>query len=165
MEGELARRVRIRTRMLRLRWRVGLVERELMLMGRQLSGSIPLHPPLRSRIAGDPTVCAICGYFSCCRAPIVPTDSIGTSTIPNHIPETSRPDESIEPSAAADESKLDWKTSTVGLLRGVRNSAGAFGPLKSVAGSLYSILENCEVCQPPAHLIRDAHVILANGGE
>jgi len=31
------------------------------------------------------------------------------------------------------------------LLRGVRDSADAFGPLKSVAGGLCFILENCEV--------------------
>jgi len=31
------------------------------------------------------------------------------------------------------------------LLRGVRDSADAFPPLKSVAGGLYFILENCEV--------------------
>ena len=31
------------------------------------------------------------------------------------------------------------------LLRGVRDAADAFGPLKSVAGGLCFILENCEV--------------------
>ena len=31
------------------------------------------------------------------------------------------------------------------LLRGVRDTADAFGPLKSVAGGLCFILENCEV--------------------
>ena len=34
------------------------------------------------------------------------------------------------------------------LLRGVRDSADAFGPLKSVAGALCFILENCEVGLP-----------------
>jgi len=51
--------------------------------------------------------------------------------------------------ASAEEHKSHWK-STVSvsaklLLRGVRDSADAFGPLKSVAGGLCFILENCEV--------------------
>jgi len=51
--------------------------------------------------------------------------------------------------AAADEKKLNWKSTVTAtaklLLRGVRDSADAFGPLKSVAGGLCFILENCEV--------------------
>jgi len=57
-------------------------------------------------------------------------------------------DERVEPSAAPDESKLDWgstASASAKLLRGVRDSADAFGLLKAVAGSLRSILENCEV--------------------
>jgi hypothetical protein len=34
------------------------------------------------------------------------------------------------------------------MLRGVRDTADAFGPLKSVAGGLCFILENCEVNSP-----------------
>ena len=34
------------------------------------------------------------------------------------------------------------------MLRGVRDTADAFGPLKSVAGGLCFILENCEVYLP-----------------
>ena len=71
-----------------------------------------------------------------------------TSTVPNHAPAVLRPDESAEQSAAA-ESKSNWKSNTFAtaklLLRGVRDSADAFGPLKSVAGGLCFILENCEV--------------------
>ena len=51
--------------------------------------------------------------------------------------------------AATDEHKSNWKStafvSAILLLRGVRDSADAFGPLKSVAGGLCFILENCEV--------------------
>ena len=50
---------------------------------------------------------------------------------------------------AAEEHKSNWKsTASVSaklLLRGVRDSSDAFGPLKSVAGGLCFILENCEV--------------------
>ena len=57
--------------------------------------------------------------------------------------------ESVKPSAAADENKPGWKSTASSsaklLLRGVRDSADAFGPLKSVAGGLCFILENCEV--------------------
>ena len=58
-------------------------------------------------------------------------------------------DESVGPSAAADESNSDWKTTASAsaklVLRGVSSSSDAFGPLKSVAGGLCFILENCEV--------------------
>ena len=58
-------------------------------------------------------------------------------------------DESVEPSAVPDENKSDWKSTASAsaklLLRGVRDSADAFGPLKAVAGGLCFILENCEV--------------------
>jgi len=59
----------------------------------------------------------------------------------------------VEPVAAADGNKPDWKTTASAsakmLLRGVRDSADAFGPLKSVAGGLCFILENCEVRTVP----------------
>ena len=58
-------------------------------------------------------------------------------------------DESVEPSAVPNENKSDWKSTASAsaklLLRGVRDSADAFGPLKSVASGLCFILENCEV--------------------
>ena len=60
---------------------------------------------------------------------------------------------SVGLSAAADENKSDWKSTASAsaklVLRGVRDSADAFGPLKSVAGGLCFILENCEVWFPP----------------
>ena len=58
-------------------------------------------------------------------------------------------DKSVGPGTSADENKTDWGSTVSAsaklLLRGVRDSAGAFGPLKSVAGGLCFILENCEV--------------------
>ena len=67
--------------------------------------------------------------------------------------------ESVEPSAAVDGS--DWKSivssTAKTLLRGVRDTADAFPPLKSVAGGLCFILENCEVRSPPPSAIRNAY--------
>ena len=61
--------------------------------------------------------------------------------------------EGVGPSAAADENKSDWKSTASAsaklILRGVCDSADAFGPLKSVAGGLCFILDNCEVWFPP----------------
>ena len=53
--------------------------------------------------------------------------------------------------ATADEDGSDWKataSASTKLLRGVRDSADALGPLKSVAGGLCFILENYEVSFP-----------------
>ena len=65
-------------------------------------------------------------------------------------------DESVGPSVTPDESKSSWKATASAsaklLLRGVRDSADAFGPLKSVAGGLCFILENCEV-RPLPHTL------------
>jgi hypothetical protein len=80
---------------------------------------------------------------------IVPSGSADTSTLPNRVSEVLRSDKSVEPSPAADENKSNWKSTASAtaklLLRGVRDSADAFGPLKSVAGGLCFILENFEV--------------------
>ena len=68
---------------------------------------------------------------------------------PDHASEGIHPGENTEPSTAANEKKSDWKTTASAtanlVLRGVRDSADAFGLLKSVAGGLCFILENCEV--------------------
>ena len=60
---------------------------------------------------------------------------------------------SVGPGTVADENKSDWKSTASAsaklILRGVRDSADAFGPLKSVAGGLCFILDNCEVWFPP----------------
>ena len=67
--------------------------------------------------------------------------------------ESSADDESVGSSAAAKENESDWTTTAAAsaklLLRGISSSSDAFGPLKSVAGSLCFILENCEVRPPP----------------
>ena len=71
-------------------------------------------------------------------------------------------DESVGPTAAADESASGWTTTATAsaklLLRGVSSSSDAFGPLKSVAGGLCFILENCEVRLPPTYVICDTHL-------
>jgi hypothetical protein len=58
-------------------------------------------------------------------------------------------DEDVGPSAVADKNRSGWKSTASAsarlLLRGVRDSADAFAPLKSVIGGLCFILENCEV--------------------
>jgi hypothetical protein len=80
---------------------------------------------------------------------------VDTSVVPDRVPDVLRPNESVEPSAATDKNRSNWKStaSAAGkvLLLGVRDSADAFGPLKSVAGGLCVILENCEV-RPPSHI-------------
>ena len=70
-------------------------------------------------------------------------------------------DGGVGPSVAPNENKSDW-TSTASasaklLLRGVRDSADAFGPLKAVAGGLCFILENCEVWSPFLNATHNAH--------
>jgi len=78
------------------------------------------------------------------------SDDIDTSALPDG-PGAVHHDETLEPDAAKDVEKANCKpatSATAELLRGVRDSAGAFGPLKSVAGSLCIILNNCEVWPP-----------------
>ena len=62
--------------------------------------------------------------------------------------------EPVGASAAADENRPGWKSTASSsaklVLRGVRDSADAFGPLKSVAGGLCFILENYEVRNLPS---------------
>ena len=84
-------------------------------------------------------------------------ESEGTQTAQHVL----RPNESVP--SATDENKSDQGKSAVSatakfLLRGVRESADVFGPLKSVAGGLCFILENCEV-RPSSHMhaIYDTH--------
>ena len=80
------------------------------------------------------------------------TDNAGTSTVSDHVQVTLHHDKSGEPRAAGDETKSNWKSTASAtaklLLRGVRDSADAFGPLKSVAGGLCFVLENYEVQFP-----------------
>ena len=66
------------------------------------------------------------------------------------------------PSVPPDENNSGWKSTASAaaklLLRGVRDSADALGPLKSVAGGLCSILENCEVRFRPSYPVLSAHL-------
>ena len=75
---------------------------------------------------------------------IPPSDCVDASAIPDCDVQDLRPDENPEAMVADDSgNKLDWRSTvsaTAELLRGVKD-----GPLKSVAGGLCIILENCEV--------------------
>ena len=79
---------------------------------------------------------------------IILSQNADTSDVPDHIPKE-LPDENAEPNAVASAKKSSWKSTAYAttklLLRGVRDSADGFGPLKSVAGALYFILENYDV--------------------
>ena len=80
-----------------------------------------------------------------------------------------RLNEDPETSAVANENKSSWKSTAFSsaklLLRGVRDAADAFGPLKSVAGGLCFILENCEVRLSPAYTVTTLTGAPANEGE
>ena len=80
---------------------------------------------------------------------IVLSDNTEASAAPDQVPEAARPNESAEPGPATSEEKSNWMSTAVStaklLLRGVRDAADAFGPLKSVAGGLCFILDNYEV--------------------
>ena len=78
---------------------------------------------------------------------IVPSDN-GNTAAPYNVPEPLSHD-SAEPSAIADGDKLNWKSTvssaTKLLLRTMREPPNVFTPFKSIAGDLYTILENPEV--------------------
>ena len=91
---------------------------------------------------------------------IVPSNNVDTSAVPDRVPQDARPNERAEPSIPANKNKSDWRSTASAtaklLLRGVRDSADAFGPLKSVAGGLCFILENCEV-RPSASAVHNTY--------
>ena len=76
------------------------------------------------------------------------------------IPSPSDNADTVEPSSTVNK-KSDWKSTAFAtaklLLRGVRDSADAFGPLKSVVGGLCFILENCEVRLSTRALSRNSY--------
>ena len=88
---------------------------------------------------------------------IVSLDNADDSVVPDHV-QKSRGLNQNEPNTTS-EKKSNWESTASAtaklLLREVRDSTDAFGPLKSVAGGLCSILEDCEVrpssptCYPP----------------
>ena len=75
--------------------------------------------------------------------------NVCNSAVSDHTPPILHENGSGEPNATMDENKLNRKSTVPAsvklLLRGVRDSADAFGSLKSVAGGLCFILENYEV--------------------
>ena len=75
---------------------------------------------------------------------------------PDHAPEDIHPSENTEPSAVTNKKKSGWKSTASAtaklILRGVRDSSDAFGPLKYVVGCFFIILENCKV-RPPLHTV------------
>ena len=77
--------------------------------------------------------------------------------------------ENVGGSIAEEENRPGWKSTASSsaklVLRAVRDSSDAFGPLKSVAGGLCFILENCEVRCLPSQAICDAYVSAANEGK
>ena len=86
---------------------------------------------------------------------IVSSDNPNTSTIPHHPPDAPHLDENVESGVAMDNGGLGEKSvvsATAKLLCGVRDSKNTSVALKSIAGHLYSILENCQVWPPPCTL-------------
>ena len=67
----------------------------------------------------------------------------------------------VDGPSAVDENKSNLKSLASSgakwILRGVNQSADAFGPLKSVAGGLCFILDNCEVRGSPASAVCNAY--------
>ena len=90
-----------------------------------------------------------------------PTGNVGILAVSDHVSAALRSDESAVPGAVADEKKMDWKSTASAtaklLLRGVSDSADAFGPLKSVAGGLCFVLDNCEVWTSLPRMLSDAY--------
>ena len=90
----------------------------------------------------------------------------GTSAVPSPIQEATHPNKS-KPNTAG-EKKSGWKSTVSAtaklLLRGVNESADAFGPLKSVTGGLCFILENCEVCSSHVYYPRCLQVLQRTKG-
>ena len=97
------------------------------------------------------------------------SDNADTPAVQGHVEGDPRPDKSAEPSAITNEKKSSWKSTAFAtaklLLRGVRDSADAFGPLKSVAGGLCFILENCEVWSDRCLSYQNSDRSPANEGE
>ena len=99
----------------------------------------------------------------------IPLQNADASAVLDHAQKRPPPDGNTESEPVPNEKKSSWKATTFAtaklLLRGVRDSADAFGPLKSVAGGLCFILENCEVWLSPACAIVTLTGTLANERE
>lgn len=82
---------------------------------------------------------------------IILPDATDDPAVLDCAPRIHRPDKSIELSAAADGATSNGESTPstgVKLLCGVRDSQNGFGPLRSLAGGLCVILENCKVWSP-----------------
>ena len=91
------------------------------------------------------------------------SDKTNNSAVPDHV---QRVLSTNEKAPGSTDENTSW-TSTASaaaklILRGVKESADAFGPLKAVAGGLCFILENCEVQPSSLHVIHHAHQNPAN---
>ena len=88
---------------------------------------------------------------------------VGTTAIPDRALGAPGPKDATGPGTSPGEKKSNWKlaSSTAKLfLRGVRDSADAFGPLKSVASGLCFVLDNCEVrLDPPVRFLQRSHIL------
>ena len=79
---------------------------------------------------------------------------MGTSIVHDRVPEVLCPGQNVELQVAVNEDEPDGKptaSSTVKLLRGVRDATNGFGLLRSIAGTLCSIFEYYKVC-PHSHI-------------
>ena len=86
---------------------------------------------------------------------IISSDDPDTSTVPYHVPDSPPLDENVKSGVAVDDNGLGKKSvmsATAKLLCGVRDSKNTSVPLKSIAGHLYFVLENCQVWPPPCTL-------------
>ena len=89
---------------------------------------------------------------------IVPSANVVTPAVSEPAQTALQPNKSESNTADGDKSNRKSTVSATAklFLRGVRDSADAFGPLKSVAGGLCFILENCEV-SPLSHMDYPQH--------
>ena len=144
-EPKLTRLTHASAQRLRMRRKRDPVKRGISAMqrGRKLTRTIYQRLRLRSRPAGGLGVRKP-QAFSISASDRFPTN-VGNFAVPTHVPRSSETEPNL-----ADGDKFDrWKSTASStaklLLRGVRESADAFPLLKSVAGGLCYILENCEV--------------------
>jgi len=133
-------------RLMRARWEVDRVGRETVVMGGELTRLIHPHPCHRSPAIGNPTVCER-RSFSCSTPDL--SGHIDTPAVPGGVQKALPPLPNEGKPSGADQGGSNSKplaSSAAKLfLRGVKESADAFPPLKSVAGGLCYILDNCEV--------------------
>ena len=139
------------------RWKVDPVKGGMVSAGRGLTNMTRSHPALRWNLR-------------VCKLPAVPlyssdhsSDDVGDSA-PDHIKQVLSTNENGP--GDPDENISNWKSTASAtakfFLRGVRESADAFGPLKSVAGGLCFILENCEV-QPSSCTCYPQYLLVSSG--